>query len=173
PEDRPILGLNPEEAEGGLKLAEVSENGPAAKAGLLVGDIITAINDTPAKTRADINRTLVDKKVGDKVKVTYSRGMERKTVEVALANQSTAGRPYALGAGGQSLGGQVGNVTPLQQGPDANETGGIYKSTDGGESWTRINSLNPRPFYFSLLRVDPTDDNTLWVGGIKLFQSKK
>jgi len=171
PEDRPVLGVTPEEAEGGLKLAEVSENGPAAKAGLLVGDIITALNDNPAKTRADINRILVSKKVGDKVKVTYSRGTERKTVELTLETQSQSGRPYALGAGGQSLGGQVGNVKPEQQGPEANETGGIYKSTDGGESWARINSLNPRPFYFSLLRVDPADDNTLYVGGIKMFRS--
>ena len=44
------------------------------------------------------------------------------------------------------------------QGPDGVNTGGVYKSTDRGETWTRINSLNPRPFYFSLVRVDPTDD---------------
>ena len=52
------------------------------------------------------------------------------------------------------LGGQAANIQD-QQGPNGFEYGGVYKSTDGGESWTRINSLNPRPMYFSQIRVDP------------------
>ena len=34
----------------------------------------------------------------------------------------------------------------------------LQDPTDGGETWTRINSLNPRPMYFSQIRVDPSDD---------------
>src|SRR5207237_380590 len=58
------------------------------------------------------------------------------------------------------------------QGPDGHEYGGIYKSVDGGESWTRINSANPRPMYFSLIRVDPRDDRYIYLGGIELYRSK-
>ena len=54
-----------------------------------------------------------------------------------------------------------------QQGPDGYQYGGVYKSTDGGETWTRINSLNPRPMYFSQIRVDPSDDKYLYVLGIR------
>ena len=68
-------------------------------------------------------------------------------------------------------GGQKENVQD-QQGPDSFQYGGIYKSTDGGESWTRINSLNPRPMYFSVIRVDPSDDKYLYVLGIKIFRSQ-
>ena len=45
--------------------------------------------------------------------------------------------------------------------------GGVYRSDDGGTSWQRINSINPRPMYFSEVRVDPTNDKQLYVLGIK------
>jgi photosystem II stability/assembly factor-like uncharacterized protein len=66
--------------------------------------------------------------------------------------------------------GQQPNVQD-KQGKDGQQYGGVFKSTDGGESWTRINSLNPRPMYFSQIRVDPTDDKTLYVLGISMYHS--
>ena len=36
--------------------------------------------------------------------------------------------------------------------------GGVFRSEDGGETWTRTSPLDPRPFYFSQIRVDPQDD---------------
>jgi photosystem II stability/assembly factor-like uncharacterized protein len=67
-------------------------------------------------------------------------------------------------------GGQRENIQD-RQGDDGHEYGGVYKSTDGGESWTRVNSLNPRPMYFSLIRVDPNDDQIVYVGGISMHRS--
>src|SRR5262249_23705601 len=40
------------------------------------------------------------------------------------------------------LGGQQENVQD-QQGRQGTQYGGVYKSTDGGETWTRLNSINP------------------------------
>lgn len=57
------------------------------------------------------------------------------------------------------------------QGTNSVEYGGIYKSTDGGETWKRINSLNPRPMYFSQVRVDPSDDRFLYALGVQLWRS--
>src|SRR5262249_49453158 len=68
------------------------------------------------------------------------------------------------------LGGQPANVQDLQ-GPDGNATGGVYRSNDGGESWARVNSLNERPFYFSVVRCDPNDENTVYALGIVLRRS--
>lgn len=66
-------------------------------------------------------------------------------------------------------------VTPGTQ-PDTGivrtRAGGTYRSTDGGESWSKVNDLNPRPFYFSTPMVDPVDDSTIYVLGINLHVSR-
>ena len=49
--------------------------------------------------------------------------------------------------------------------------GGVFRSEDGGETWTRTSPLNPRPFYFSQIRVDPEDDQRVWVLGYALHVS--
>jgi photosystem II stability/assembly factor-like uncharacterized protein len=51
------------------------------------------------------------------------------------------------------------------------ETGGIFRSEDGGDSWTKMNDLCPRPFYFSQIRVDPNDGRRLYVLGVSLHVS--
>jgi photosystem II stability/assembly factor-like uncharacterized protein len=43
--------------------------------------------------------------------------------------------------------------------------GGVYRSTDGGDTWESSSSLNPRPMYFSQIRVDPTDRNHIYLLG--------
>ncbi len=49
--------------------------------------------------------------------------------------------------------------------------GGVFRSGDGGESWKRMNALNPRPFYFSQIRVDPENDQRVYVLGFALHVS--
>lgn len=51
------------------------------------------------------------------------------------------------------------------------KSGGIFRTTDAGASWTRVNPLNPRPFYFSQIRVDPSDSSRLYVLGYQLHVS--
>jgi photosystem II stability/assembly factor-like uncharacterized protein len=49
--------------------------------------------------------------------------------------------------------------------------GGVFRSEDAGESWTRTSPLNPRPFYFSQIRVDPANDKRVYVLGFALHVS--
>ncbi|MEZ4415445.1 MAG: hypothetical protein R3E10_06795 [Gemmatimonadota bacterium] len=51
------------------------------------------------------------------------------------------------------------------------EDGGVFRSDDKGESWTRMSDLNPRPMYFSQIRVDPNDDDRIYLGGVQLHVS--
>ncbi len=44
-------------------------------------------------------------------------------------------------------------------------SGGVFVSRDGGDSWTRASDLNPRPFYFSRIAVDPQDAQRVYLPG--------
>lgn len=48
---------------------------------------------------------------------------------------------------------------------------GVYKSTDLGESWTFLNNLNPRPFYFSTPRIDPSEEERVYIPGVNFHFS--
>lgn len=48
---------------------------------------------------------------------------------------------------------------------------GIYRSDDKGETWRKMSNQNPRPMYFSQVRVDPNNDQRVWVLGVQLFFS--
>ena len=51
-------------------------------------------------------------------------------------------------------------------------SGGVFRSDDGGETWARTTPLNPRPFYFSQIRVDPEDADRVYVLGYALHVSE-
>jgi photosystem II stability/assembly factor-like uncharacterized protein len=57
------------------------------------------------------------------------------------------------------------------KGDDRPETGGVFRSADKGETWLKVNDLCPRPFYFGQIRLDPNDDQRVYVGGVVLFAS--
>ena len=40
---------------------------------------------------------------------------------------------------------------------------GVYRSEDGGESWKFLNRYNNRPFYYSQIRINPSDDQLVYV----------
>ena len=51
------------------------------------------------------------------------------------------------------------------------DEGGVYRSDDRGESWARMSDLNPRPMYYSKIRVDPNDDGRIYVLGGPFYSS--
>jgi photosystem II stability/assembly factor-like uncharacterized protein len=253
----PYLGVRTEDAPNGSRVAEVTAGSPAAAAGLLAGDVVTAADKQPIKTSAQLVERITAGKVGDKLSLTLVRGKETKTIEVTLGERLLPdNRPGNLGFKGEDTPNGVrvlavspeGRVVPLplqtgdiitavgaqkvttrkqiddalraaapgsklvikltrggtprdeaivvprrnvqratrpyaymysgqrenvqnQQGPDSFEYGGLYRSADGGESWVRVNSVNPRPMYFSQVRVDPGDDRFVYVLGIRLYRS--
>jgi photosystem II stability/assembly factor-like uncharacterized protein len=51
------------------------------------------------------------------------------------------------------------------------EDGGIFRSEDKGRTWKQVNSLVPRPFYYGQIRVDPNDDQRIYVLGVQMYLS--
>ena len=51
------------------------------------------------------------------------------------------------------------------------KSGGVFRSEDAGETWTRMSRLDPRPFYFSQVRVDPENDQRVYILGFMLHVS--
>jgi len=49
--------------------------------------------------------------------------------------------------------------------------GGVYRSVDRGSTWEKVGDTNPRPMYFSLMRVDPNDMERIYLGGVALMIS--
>lgn len=49
--------------------------------------------------------------------------------------------------------------------------GGVYRSEDAGATWTKMSNTNPRPMYFSQIRIDPNNDQRIYVLGVQLHVS--
>jgi len=66
----------------------VSPNGPAAKAGIVKGDVITKINSAPIQNSSTLIHELYKNNVGDKISLTYIRNGVTKQVQVTLGEIS-------------------------------------------------------------------------------------
>ncbi|MBI3835077.1 MAG: hypothetical protein HY287_12175 [Planctomycetes bacterium] len=51
------------------------------------------------------------------------------------------------------------------------KSGGVFRSEDGGDTWIRVSQWAPRAFYFSKIRIDPTDDQRVYLLGYGLWIS--
>jgi serine protease Do len=68
----------------GALVAEPQADGPAAKAGIMAGDVITAVNGSPVKDARDLAKQIGNLAPGSTVKLTVWRKGEEKTFSVAL-----------------------------------------------------------------------------------------
>jgi serine protease Do len=69
----------------GALIVDVSKDSPADKVGLKLGDVIVAYNDQPVTDDDQLIRLIRGSKIGQKVRITFWRGEEQKTVEAVLA----------------------------------------------------------------------------------------
>lgn len=84
--------------------------------------------------------------------------------EPVVAQRQGQGQGPGGGGGGGGGGGQ-------QNLPPDDKVSGIWRSEDGGNSWQFRSNQNNRPMYYSQIRVDPNDPNTVYVGGASAFKS--
>jgi serine protease Do len=70
-------------AQGAL-VAEPQSNGPAVKAGIQAGDVITAVNGTPVRDARDLARQIGAMSPGTTVRLTVLQKGQEKTISVTL-----------------------------------------------------------------------------------------
>ena len=71
------------------------------------------------------------------------------------------------GGGGAPAGGRAGGAAPAATSP----TTGLWRSDDGGSTWRFVNPGNPRPMYFSQVRIDPNSPDRVYLGGVGLWMT--
>ncbi|PZR75662.1 MAG: hypothetical protein DLM73_04545 [Chthoniobacterales bacterium] len=91
-------------------------------------------------------------------------GLPPQTGRIGLA--VTPGNPKVVMAVVQSEEGGNGPLTDIHS-----RSGGVFRSEDGGEKWTRMSDYDPRPFYFSQIRIDPSNDQRVYLLGLALLVS--
>jgi photosystem II stability/assembly factor-like uncharacterized protein len=69
-------------------------------------------------------------------------------------------------------GGGFGGFRSSQEGERPKRKGGVFRSTDRGETWEHMSDWNPRPMYFSLIRIDPNNPERIYLGGVNLSVSE-
>ncbi len=172
PENAAYSGITGADTDVGARITAVTKDGPGDKAGLKKDDIIVSIDGKIVHGFNDLMSEIRKHESGEKSKLVVSRDKEIVKIDMEFDKAPQRnGRSRVRNPFTGTLGGQAANLQD-QQGKDGHEYGGIYMSADGGDSWKRINSLNPRPMYYSHIRVDPSDRNYLYVCGTSLYRSK-
>jgi photosystem II stability/assembly factor-like uncharacterized protein len=93
-----------------------------------------------------------------------SGGLPPQTGRIGLA--ASASKPNTVMAVVQSSAGGEADIRDIRS-----KSGGVFRSEDGGEHWTRTSAIDPRPFYFSQIRIDPANDQRVYILGFALLVS--
>lgn len=90
-ENRAMLGVVTEDADGGVKVTEITNESAAKKAGIKEGDIITKINDTKIDDPDKLTEAVRKHKPGEKVTVTLLRDKKEQKVTAELGKWKGVG----------------------------------------------------------------------------------
>jgi serine protease Do len=124
--------LGMKKAEGAL-VAEPQDGSPAAKAGILSGDVITAVNGTPVKDARELARTIGTIAPSATVKLDIIRGGQAKTISLTLGEMPDQQRAKADTDDAQPTGGvpHLGlSVAPASEVSGAGTQGVVVTAVD-------------------------------------------
>ena len=69
----------------GALISQMQQNGPAVKAGLKAGDVITAVDGKEMQTADDVTKAIRSHSIGDTIQITFYRGSSLQSTSVTLA----------------------------------------------------------------------------------------
>ena len=83
----PVLGANVRSTSGGVEVTSTEASGPAAKAGLRQGDLITEIDGQAVEEMEELIVTIRTRRPGQSVDLAYTRGSSDDRVRVTLGSK--------------------------------------------------------------------------------------
>ena len=86
----------------GAVILTVVSGSPAAKAGLVQGDVIVNINGTNITTSDDLQKVIQNAKAGQSVSITYYVGDSKRTTTATLGSQAEAQQQQSTGNSGST-----------------------------------------------------------------------
>ena len=69
----------------GALISQMQQNGPAVKAGLKAGDVITAVDGKEMQTADDVTKAIRSHSIGDTIQITFYRGNSLQSASVTLS----------------------------------------------------------------------------------------
>lgn len=147
---KPPIGIELEVTDDAIVASSVPRGSRAQQQGLRDGDRLVAAAGIDAGQVARIRRLFKSLKPGDTVQLKFQRNDETIDIQLTATDANTPRNS------GRTIGGE------------------IYRSEDGGESWTRVNESpiggNPA-YYYGQIRIDPQDDQRLYVLSVPVYVS--
>ena len=132
PELREFFGAS---KDAGVLVSSVADNGPAAKAGVRVGDVITSVDGKAVAGLRDLRKAIRGSHAGDNIRIELLRGKSRQTVmAVAEEREFPDARLFAIPGFDKQL------IKPLPNG----EWKQFMVSPDDDRLQTRIRELEKR-----------------------------
>ncbi|HVE10692.1 MAG TPA: DegQ family serine endoprotease [Paraburkholderia sp.] len=138
----------------GALISSVDANGPAAKAGLQPGDVITAVNGVPVVDSSDLPSQIAGIKPGSSADVQVWRDKASKSIKVTIGSLQDAKLASNDGAPAQlqsRLGVAVRPLTPQEQSSDSTSHGLLVQQSGGAAASAGIQAgdvilaVNGRP----------------------------
>jgi putative serine protease PepD len=90
---RAYLGVSTSADSGRVTVAAVTAGGPAASAGLQVGDAIVSVGGKSVNTPDDVAAAIQDRHPGESIQVEVSRGGSNQKLDVTLAERPATATP--------------------------------------------------------------------------------
>jgi photosystem II stability/assembly factor-like uncharacterized protein len=80
-------------------------------------------------------------------------------------------KTFPAGTPGAGMGGAGGAQAQQAGKPPDPEKDGLWRSDDRGKTWHIMSNNNNRPMYYSQVRVDPSNDQIVYTGGLQFSKS--
>jgi len=79
------------EGKTGAMVLEVETNGPAHKAGVVIGDILVALAGRPVMRLEDVQAHLHGENIGKAISAEFLRGGEKRVVSIVVSERPNGG----------------------------------------------------------------------------------